>query len=184
MDRKRVSEQISHYCYLDSPLGTILLAGCEKSLRLISFPKGSQARQPLITWQNNSTIFSSARDQLNAYFSGERQDFSIPLILEGSPFQKQVWAALRSIPYGQTASYGDIAHAIGKPGAARAVGGANNANPIPIIIPCHRVIGADQSLTGFGGGMAAKQFLLAHENKFVKFGQIELPISIDPYSNK
>ena len=177
MDKKRISPEIKQYCYLDSPLGPLLLAGCSRGLRMISFPEGSQTRQPLPEWQKDSSNFSLAKAQLTAYFAGDIQEFTTPIILEGTSFQKQVWVALQTIPFGQTASYGDIANIIGNPNAARAVGGANNANPIPIIIPCHRIIGADQSLTGFGGGLAAKHALLAHEAKFAKNVQIELPLA-------
>ncbi|MBL4870582.1 MAG: methylated-DNA--[protein]-cysteine S-methyltransferase, partial [Robiginitomaculum sp.] len=152
MDKKFISNHITHYGYMDSPLGLLMLAGCEQGLRLINFPKGSQARQPLPHWTSEQNMFTQAREQLRAYFDGNLQIFSVPLLLEGTPFQKTVWQALQNVPYGQLASYGDIAKAIGKSGAARAVGGANNANPIPIIVPCHRIIGADKSLTGFGGG--------------------------------
>ena len=143
-----------------------MLAGGADGLRLINFPKGPQARKPLPNWQADKTMFAQARAELEAYFNGALQTFTVPLILEGSPFQKQVWAALQKVPYGEFASYGDIAKTLGKPGAARAVGGANNANPIPIIVPCHRIIGADKSLTGFGGGLPIKKFLLDHEAKY------------------
>ena len=143
-----------------------MLAGCADGLRLINFPKGPQKRKPLPNWQADKNMFAQARTELAAYFSGALQTFTVPLILEGSDFQKQVWAALLKVPYGELASYGDIAKTLGKPGAARAVGGANNANPIPIIVPCHRIIGADKSLTGFGGGLPIKKFLLDHEAKY------------------
>lgn len=100
------------------------------------------------------------RRQLGEYFAGRRRRFELPLAPEGSPFQQRVWAVLQSIPYGETRSYGELARALGRPGASRAVGAANGANPIPIVIPCHRVIGADGSLTGFGGGLEAKKLLL------------------------
>ncbi len=137
-----------------------MLAGCEAGLRLINFPQGSQARKPLELWQESSELFSAAKYELNAYFNEKLTHFSIPVILEGTIFQKQVWQALQNIPFGQLASYGEIAKSIGKPGAARAVGGANNANPLPIIVPCHRIIGANKSLTGFGGGLGIKRFLI------------------------
>jgi methylated-DNA-[protein]-cysteine S-methyltransferase len=108
-------------------------------------------------------VFSEAIAQLEEYFAGERRDFSLPLPLEGTPFQTTVWSALRTIPYGATVSYGELARRIGRPSASRAVGAANGANPLPIILPCHRVIGADRSLTGFGGGLETKRFLLAFE---------------------
>ncbi|HET7579136.1 MAG TPA: methylated-DNA--[protein]-cysteine S-methyltransferase [Bacillales bacterium] len=103
------------------------------------------------------------REQFEAYFNGERQDFDLPVALKGTPFQKQVWQALRGIPYGETRSYSEIARGIGRPKAVRAVGHANGANPIPIIFPCHRVIGKNKSLTGYAGGMDMKKQLLELE---------------------
>lgn len=166
MDKKVVSKHITHYTYMDTPLGLLFLAGCVHGLRMISFPSGSQTRRPLPEWQADKNMFAQAQNELAAYFEGSLHKFTAPIILEGSDFQKQVWAALLSVPFGELASYGDIAKTLGKPGAARAVGGANNANPIPIIVPCHRIIGADKSLTGFGGGLPTKQFLLNHEAKY------------------
>lgn len=166
MDKKVVSGYITHYTYMDTPLGLLLLAGCAKGLRMISFPRGSQARKPLPEWQADKHMFAQAQSELDDYFKGNLHTFSVPMILEGSDFQKRVWEALQKVPYGELASYGDIAKTLDKPGAARAVGGANNANPIPIIVPCHRIIGADKSLTGFGGGLPTKQFLLNLEAKY------------------
>ena len=108
-------------------------------------------------------VVGDARAQLAAYFAGERTAFDLPLAIRGTPFNLRVWAELRGIPYGETASYADVARRLGRPGAARAVGAANARNPIPIIVPCHRVVGADGSLTGFGGGIERKRWLLAHE---------------------
>ncbi len=109
------------------------------------------------------------RRQLAEYFAGERREFALRLAPEGTPFERSVWDELLSIPFGETRSYGEIAQAIGRPGAARAVGRANGANPIPIVVPCHRVIGADGSLTGFGGGLAAKSHLLELEGRLLPF---------------
>jgi methylated-DNA-[protein]-cysteine S-methyltransferase len=108
-------------------------------------------------------VFTPVREQLEAYFAGERTDFDVALAPEGTPFQKRVWQALRDVPYGETISYSELARRVGKPGAARAVGAALGRNPIPIIVPCHRVIGADGSLTGFGGGLERKRKLLELE---------------------
>jgi methylated-DNA-[protein]-cysteine S-methyltransferase len=105
----------------------------------------------------------AVREQLDAYFSRDLKDFDLPTTAAGTPFQQQVWAALRTIPYGETWSYRDLAEAIGRPTAMRAVGLANGRNPLSIVVPCHRVIGADGSMTGYGGGLPAKQWLLAHE---------------------
>ncbi len=168
-DKKVVSPYITHYCTMDSPVGPLMLAGCAQGLRMVNFPKGAQARQPHESWQEDAGVFTDATDQLRAYFAGDLQIFTLDLLLEqGTDFQKTVWAALQDVPFGGLASYGDIAKTLGKPGAARAVGGANNANPIPIIIPCHRIIGANKSLTGFGGGLATKKHLLDHEAKYAR----------------
>jgi len=122
-------------------------------------------RQPGPAWQRDATPFAEALRQLRAYFAGDLHTFSLALAPAGTPFQRRVWDALLEIPYGATASYRDIAIAIGKPSAVRAVGLANGRNPIPIIIPCHRVIGSDGSLTGYGGGLDVKRFLLELERR-------------------
>ncbi|HBT76686.1 MAG TPA: methylated-DNA--[protein]-cysteine methyltransferase [Planctomycetaceae bacterium] len=111
-------------------------------------------------------LIGKAAEQLKEYLAGERTDFELPLAPAGTPFQMAVWSALRQVPYGATRSYGQIANAIGKPTASRAVGGANNRNPIAIIVPCHRIIGADGSLTGYAGGMDLKRRLLDLEKKY------------------
>lgn len=110
-------------------------------------------------------LLQKAKKQLREYFAGNRREFDLPICLHGTDFQKKVWNVLQSIPYGETLSYGEVAAKIGNPKASRAVGGANNKNPIMIIVPCHRVIGADGSLVGFGGGLPAKEYLLALEGK-------------------
>lgn len=152
------------YAYMESPVGALLLAGTEDSLHVISFPKGHKARAPEPDWQETDlSTFADTTRQLSAYFQGKTTTFDLPLQPEGTPFQRTVWDALQEIPYGQTISYGELARRIGKPSASRAVGAANGANPLPIVIPCHRVIGADNTLTGFGGGLDVKAFLLEHE---------------------
>lgn len=115
-------------------------------------------------------VLREAYRQLTEYFDGRRTEFSVKLNLDGTPFQKKVWARLRQIPFGQTRSYGQVARSCGRPGAARAVGGANNRNPAVIFVPCHRVIGSDGSLTGFGGGLWRKEWLLQHEKKVLAAG--------------
>lgn len=159
-DLKKTSKSITHYDTLEAPIGTLLLAGCENYLRFASFATGRQARQPLEHWEHSPTMFTQAKTELSEYFQGERRNFDVPIKLSGTDFQKAVWQALIEIPFGETRSYGEIAKAIQNVKASRAVGGANNANPIPVIVPCHRVIGADKSLTGFGGGIPTKEFLL------------------------
>ncbi|NND92822.1 MAG: methylated-DNA--[protein]-cysteine S-methyltransferase [Granulosicoccus sp.] len=150
---------ISH----DTPVGRLTLAADDQGLRHIVFPCGSRAFEIPQHWQRCAAEFDQLRFQLDEYFSGIRRVFSVKVAPEGTVFQKRVWQALGSIEYASTCSYGDIARAIGRPTASRAVGAANGANPVPIVIPCHRVIGASGKLTGFGGGLPTKHWLLAHE---------------------
>ncbi|MEJ2121019.1 MAG: methylated-DNA--[protein]-cysteine S-methyltransferase [Alphaproteobacteria bacterium] len=156
------------YTHVGSPIGRLLIAGDGERLHLISFPTGSRAHMPKSDWRRDDGLFTAAVDQLRAYFAGALTRFDLPLRLAGTPFQNAVWSALRDIPYGETISYQTLATRIGRPTACRAVGAANGANPLPIVVPCHRVIGADGSLTGFGGGIETKRALLDHER-----GQIE-----------
>jgi methylated-DNA-[protein]-cysteine S-methyltransferase len=156
------------YSYVDSPVGRLLLAGDPDGLALISFSTGRRPREPSASWARDDRVFAEAIAQLRSYFAGERREFSLPLQPRGTPFQERVWSALRAVPFGATISYGELARRIGQPSAARAVGAANGANPLPIIVPCHRVIGADHSLTGFGGGLETKRYLLAHEARFTR----------------
>ena len=151
--------------YIDSPIGRLLLAGRKDVLRVIGFPEGKGAVVPEDDWQETDRGFSQAKDQLCEYFDGQRQVFDLTLDPSGTPFQRQVLDALQEIPFGETRSYRDIARAIGRPRAVRAVGAANGRNPLPIVIPCHRVIGTNGSLTGFGGGLAAKEYLLGLESR-------------------
>jgi methylated-DNA-[protein]-cysteine S-methyltransferase len=153
-----------HYCYLQTPVGKLLLAGDELGLRLVDFQDGPHPAKPMTDWQQDAKPFAAVSAQLREYFSGRRRRFEVPLAPEGTEFQLKVWQALRGIPYGETWSYGQLARRIGKPDASRAVGAANGRNPLPIIVPCHRVIGADGSLTGFGGGLKIKQKLLELES--------------------
>jgi methylated-DNA-[protein]-cysteine S-methyltransferase len=152
-----------HYCEVSTPVGRLLLAGGEKSLSTISFQNGSRAVKPAPEWRRTEEPFAEALAQLDAYFAGKLRRFELPLAAEGTPFQLEVWSALTTIPYGETVSYRELARVLGRPLASRAVGAANGRNPIPIVIPCHRVIGADGSLTGFGGGLEIKRRLLALE---------------------
>lgn len=127
------------------------------------FSTGSKARGAEISWERYDEPFRQAVAQIKAYFDGARKTFDLNIEPTGTPFQLDVLGALLEIPYGETRSYGEIATQVGRPAAARAVGAANGRNPIALVIPCHRVIGTDGSLTGFGGGMAAKKYLLEHE---------------------
>ncbi len=154
-----------YYTWFESPIGPLLLAGADSKLKLVSFAKGKHARQVHPDWIEDGSVFAEAIAQLQRYFAGNLETFDLPLLLEGTTFQKKVWTALKNIPYGETISYKTLAQRVGSPKAVRAVGAANGANPIPIILPCHRVIGNDGSLTGFGGGLPLKQKLLALESR-------------------
>lgn len=152
------------YTHVDSPIGSLLLRADQHSLTGLFFSTGDKARQqPGPEWQHEPARFAQIQAQLAEYFAGQRQRFDLPLAPSGTEFQRSVWSALQDIPFGETRSYGEIAQAIGRPKAVRAVGTANGSNPIALIIPCHRVIGADGSLTGFGGGLDVKRQLLTHE---------------------
>ena len=153
------------YGTFDSPVGSLLVAGDADRLHLIGFPTESWTRRLQADWRRDEAHFVEAFRQLAAYFAGDLTQFSLPLRFAGTAFQNKVWAALCDIPFAETISYGALASRIGKPTASRAVGGANGANPLPIVVPCHRVIGSDKSLTGFGGGIPIKKFLLAHERR-------------------
>lgn len=152
-----------YYCYLETPIGDLLLAGDNAGLALIGFPEGAMRRDPEEDWIFNEKPFAKARAQLSDYFAGKRKTFELDLKPTGTAFQLQVLEELQKIPYGETCSYRDIAERIGRPKAVRAVGAANGRNPIPIVIPCHRVIGASGDLTGFGGGLPTKEALLRLE---------------------
>lgn len=151
------------YTYMESPIGRLLLAGDGQRLSCIGFPTGKGVVTPRPHWRRADDAFGRVKDQLQEYFDGTRQEFDLPLDPRGTAFQRAVWRELTRIPYGETISYGELARRIGQPEASRAVGAANGANPIPIVIPCHRVIGANGSLTGFGGGIETKKRLLALE---------------------
>lgn len=142
--------------FYDSPIGPMTLVQEGEALARLDFDVPSQPEEA-------TPLLLEACRQLREYFAGERKVFALPLAPEGTAFQKKVWAALRDIPWGETRSYGDIARAIGKPAASRAVGMANGRNPLPIFIPCHRVIGTNGSITGYSGGLEKKRFLLRLE---------------------
>ncbi len=161
------------YTMLASPVGELLLAGDDDALHLIGFPSGRGAARPDDHWEQSPAPFAEAARQLDDYFAGRRHTFDLPLAPTGTPFQRDVLAALQQIPYGETRSYADLARAVGRPKATRAVGAANGRNPLPIVIPCHRAIGSDGSLTGFGGGLATKRFLLDLERRHAAAGASE-----------
>ena len=151
------------YTYIESPVGDLLVAGTDEALHFLSFPAGHKAFGPQPDWHFTDAPFREVRTQLDAYFAGDLQEFNLPLYFDGTAFQNSVWRYLKGIPFGETRSYGQIAADLGRPRASRAIGAANGSNPIPIILPCHRVIGQNGSLTGFGGGLLVKEFLLRHE---------------------
>jgi methylated-DNA-[protein]-cysteine S-methyltransferase len=153
------------YTQIESPLGPLLLAADDAGLRQIQFVNGRHPAKPDPAWKEDRAPLSETIRQLNAYFAGELEDFDLKLAPEGTPFQLGVWRRLCDIPYGKTISYGQLAGQIGNPKASRAVGLANGSNPIPIVIPCHRVIGGDGKLTGYGGGLPIKEKLLALERR-------------------
>jgi len=148
------------YSLLDSPIGELLLVGDGSAISGLYMQDGATGRAVEDGWIAAEGPFAEPRRQLDQYFAGDRTEFDLPLAPAGTPFQLSVWDALRRIPYGETRSYREIAEAIGRPSATRAVGAANGRNPIAVIVPCHRVIGADGSLTGFGGGIERKRLLL------------------------
>ena len=153
------------HALLPSPIGTLTLVASPTALVAIHFegrvPDLDGAAVPVAA----HPVLARTAAELDAYFAGERTTFTVPLDGAGTDWQRAVWRALVEIPYGATCGYGELAHALGRPTASRAVGAANGRNPIPVIVPCHRVIGKDGTLTGYAGGLAIKQWLLAHETK-------------------
>ena len=152
-----------YYSYLETPIGKLLLVGENGALVHVEFEKRGHAIPPDPAWREDNSALRPQARQLTEYFRGKRRAFDIELDLRGTDFQIEVWNALLDIPYGETISYGELAGRIGRPNASRAVGAANGKNPIPIIIPCHRVIGSNGTLTGFGGGLPTKRALLELE---------------------
>jgi methylated-DNA-[protein]-cysteine S-methyltransferase len=147
------------YTTLDSPLGELVLAGDREAVTRLGFGRPAAAR----AWERDDERFAGVAAQLVEYFAGGRREFDLALRMAGSPFERRVWRELQAIPYGRTASYGEIARRVGRPDAARAVGVANARNPVAIVVPCHRVIGANGSLTGYAGGLDRKRALLDRE---------------------
>lgn len=149
------------YIVIDSPVGPLLLAADDTHLQVLEFETPAHPVKRGDGWQpGRNAVLDAAQAQLDEYFAGTRQQFDLPLAPQGTEFQRAVWWKLADIPYGQTISYAQLASRIGKPTAMRAVGSANGRNPLSIVLPCHRVIGADGSLTGYGGGLPIKTFLL------------------------
>lgn len=158
-----------HFCFWDSPVGRLLLAADDQGLRVLRFADGRTDSDLPPDWQAGEEPLAPVIAQLQGYFAGHRTTFELDLAPQGSPFQQDVWRGLRQIPFGRTLSYGALAQGLGKPKAVRALGSACGANPIAIIIPCHRVIGGDGSLTGYAGGLARKAALLNLEG--LAFGE-------------
>lgn len=157
--------QVVYYDDLPTPVGLLQLVADDNGLRRIGFATARHPAPPSPDWKHSPDALAFARVQLEEYFAGARQSFALPLHPLGTPFQLGVWNALARIPYGSTISYGELARRIGEPAAVRAVGGANGRNPLPIVLPCHRVIGSNGSLIGFGGGLPTKRYLLALEQR-------------------
>jgi methylated-DNA-[protein]-cysteine S-methyltransferase len=157
------------YTEVESPIGELLLTGDGRALHGLSMQEGRRPLEVRPEWIRADEPFADALAQLGEYFEGRRREFDLPLATSGTPFQLRVWSALREIPYGSTASYGEIARRVGVPSASRAIGVANGLNPIAVIVPCHRVIGADGSLTGYGGGLERKRLLLDLEAGVLSF---------------
>ena len=151
------------YTWMDSPVGRLLIAGDEAGLRHVLFAEGRGEARPQPGWQEDPRALAEPVRQLHAYFAGELRRFDLVTTPQGTAFQRRVWDELLQIPYGETVSYGELAQRVGTPNGSRAVGLANGANPISIVIPCHRVIGSNGKLTGYGGGLRNKEWLLAHE---------------------
>lgn len=148
------------YTTIDSPIGELLLVGDGVALHHLAMQGGRRPLRRDPAWNRDDGAFADVMHQLADYFDGACHSFEVPLSLDGNPFEQRVWDALLGIPYGATTSYGEIARRIGSPDAARAVGLANGRNPVAVIVPCHRVIGADGTLTGYGGGLERKRLLL------------------------
>ena len=156
---------VSCYTRMASPVGPLMLVADEAGLRRIDFVNGRSPVRSDPHWRESAEYLGEAVRQLLAYFAGEQEAFDLPLVPQGTPFQHAVWKRLCEIPYGETISYGELARRVGNPNASRAVGLANGSNPIPIVIPCHRVIGSNGKLTGYGGGLPIKEKLLALERR-------------------
>lgn len=153
----------THYAITDSPIGELLVLGNDEKVHGLLMNGDGAFDERKLSLTQDQQAFSDTINQLGEYFAGERDEFDLPLEPEGTEFQRAVWKALAEIPYGETRSYGQIAAEVGRPKAARAVGMANNRNPIAVIVPCHRVIGAGGSLVGYAGGLERKTWLLDHE---------------------
>jgi methylated-DNA-[protein]-cysteine S-methyltransferase len=158
-----LAEQLLRYTTIDSPVGELLLLGDGRALRGLFMQQGRTGVTTHRHWARDDAAFDAVRAQLDEYFDCRRAAFDLPLDPHGTRFQRLVWRALQEIPYGETVTYGELARRLGRPSASRAVGAANGHNPISVIVPCHRVVGGDGTLTGYGGGIERKRFLLELE---------------------
>src|SRR5262245_46053993 len=156
-----------YYSYIESPLGRMLVAGDGQFVTGLFMPRHKGQSGPDAEWQHSDAPFAAVRQQLGEYFAGERQQFDVPLKLNGTPFQQRVWQALVQIPFNTTITYSQLAQRVAQPTASRAVGHANGRNPISILVPCHRVIGANGGLRGYAGGIDIKRWLLAFERQVI-----------------
>lgn len=176
---------MTYFDTMQTPIGPLLLTATEAGVSGLFMEKYLYGPESRAGWTADAVRLADARRQLQRYFSGALREFDLPLDLHGTPFQLEVWNALREIPFGETWSYRDLARRIGRPNAMRAVGAANGRNPVSIIVPCHRVIGADGSLTGYGGGLPRKQFLLAHEARVLgRDPRVQSEFELDPMSDR
>jgi methylated-DNA-[protein]-cysteine S-methyltransferase len=166
---------IRRYSVIPSPVGDLLLAKSGETLSEVRFGTRGEFDIPS-DWEYSPEAFREVREQLDAYFAGKLRRFDLALAMQGTEFQKLVWEALLLVPYGATTTYGEIAKRIGRPAAVRAVGAANGSNPIPIIVPCHRIIGRSGRLTGYGGGIEIKRWLLLHEGAIRDDGAEQLAL--------
>jgi len=179
-----LGEPVTIYRIISSAVGPLLLTADDSGLTRVWFDMGERSQTPRVHWipienaagSAPARTIERAHEQLDEYFAGHRTQFDLPLSPEGTEFQRRVWDALARIPYGTTISYLDLAEAVGDRRAVRAVGGANGRNPLPIVLPCHRVIGADGSLTGFGGGIERKRWLLEHEGALARVPTLSLDL--------
>jgi methylated-DNA-[protein]-cysteine S-methyltransferase len=158
---------MKHHTTIESPLGGVLLVADDRGLIMINFLNGKGARKPPQDSVESATLFKEAISQIGAYFRGELKEFTLPLFPQGTAFQCSVWKELRCIAYGKTISYRELAQRVGRPTAWRAVGAANRCNPLPIVVPCHRVIGSNGQLTGYYGGTQIKEYLLKLESAYI-----------------
>jgi methylated-DNA-[protein]-cysteine S-methyltransferase len=160
----------TYFTHIDSPVGPLLIAASDEGLHAIGFHAARRDVARGHDWREGGhALLDAARRQLGEYFEGRRTVFDLALAPRGTPFQREVWRGLAGIPYGLTISYAELARRVGRPAASRAVGAANGRNPLPIVLPCHRVIGTDGSLVGFGGGLAVKRFLLELEGALPRY---------------